>query len=104
MVLFVIKWDILPDRVEAYLKWTESAMRRTLAVPGVVELRAYRLAAGASQVVITYEFTDFAAWVAWYVNEDCQKVLDELKTYTTNIIIELWGPSPAVPKPVRPGG
>jgi len=41
MVLYVLRWDIHPDKVEAYLKWTEGAIRRTLAVPGVVEFRAY---------------------------------------------------------------
>jgi len=62
MVLFVVKWDIHPDKVDAYLKWTETAVPRTLAVPGVVELRAYRAASGAPQAVVTYEFADMAAW------------------------------------------
>ncbi len=41
MVLLVQKWGIHPDKLEAYMKWTESAIQRTLAVPGVVEFRAY---------------------------------------------------------------
>ena len=53
MVLFVMKWDIHPDKSETYLKWTESAIKRTVSGPGVVEFRAYRGATGASQVVIT---------------------------------------------------
>lgn len=40
MVLQVMKWDIHPDKVEAYSKWTEGAIKRTLSVPGVVEFRA----------------------------------------------------------------
>ncbi len=51
MVLFVMKWDIHPDKSETYLKWTESAIKRTVSGPGVVEFRAYRGATGASQVV-----------------------------------------------------
>jgi hypothetical protein len=27
----------------------------------------------------------------------------ELRMFATNISIELWGPSPVVPKPLRPG-
>ncbi len=104
MVLHVMKWDILPDKLEDYLKWTEGAIRRTLAVPGVTEFRAYRPATGASQVVVTYEFADMATWVAWQTHEDTQKVLDELRTLAANVTIELWGPSPVVPKPIRPGG
>jgi quinol monooxygenase YgiN len=103
MVLYVMKWNILPDKVKAYLEWTQSAISRTLAVPGVVEFRAYRPATGASQVVVTYEFADMAAWAAWHDHEDTQKVLDELYTLTTNVSRELWGPSPVVPKPIRPG-
>ncbi len=103
MVLYVMKWDIHPDKAEAYLKFTQGAIPRTLAVPGVVEFRAYRPATGASQVVVTYEFVDLAAWAAYYAHEDIQKVLDELRTLTLNMTTELWEPSPVVPKPIRPG-
>ena len=103
MVLFVMKWDIHPDKVEAYMEWTESAIKRTLAAPGVVEFRAYRPVSGASQVVVTYEFADLATWAAWNGNEDVQKVLEELRTLALNVNIEVWGPSPVVPAPIRPG-
>jgi quinol monooxygenase YgiN len=104
MVLAILKWDIHPDKVEAYLEWTQGAIRRTLAVPGVVEFRAYRPASGTSQVVITYEFADLASWAAWYGHEGTQKVLDELHTLALDVTLELWGPSPVVPAPIRPGG
>ena len=103
MVLFVIKWDIHPDKVEDYLKWTESAIKRTLAVPGVVEFRAYRPVTGASKVAVTYEFADLAAWAAWRSNEDVQEVLNELPTLALNVNTEIWGPSPVVPASIRPG-
>jgi antibiotic biosynthesis monooxygenase (ABM) superfamily enzyme len=103
MVLHVLKWDIHPDKVEAYIKWTESAIKRTLAVPGVVEFRAYRPVTGTSQVVVTYEFADLASWAAWYSSEDIQKVVNERRTLTLNESNELWGPSPVVPAPIRPG-
>ena len=103
MVLWIMKWDIHPDKAEAYLKWTEGAIKRTLGVPGIVEFRAYRPVTGASQVVVTYEFADLATWAAWYGNEDVQKVQDELHTLALNVNTELWGPSPVVPAPIRPG-
>lgn len=104
MVLYIVKWDIHPDKVEAYQRWTKSAIERTLAVPGVIEFRAYRTSVGSLQVVITYEFADLATWAAWRANTEVEKVLDELRTLTTNVTSELWGPSPVVPKPIRPGG
>jgi hypothetical protein len=73
-------------------------------VPGVVEFRGYRPATGSFQVVVTYEFADLSAWAAFYAHADVQKVLDELHTVALNITMELWGPSPVVPKPIRPGG
>jgi len=103
MVLYVVKWDIHPDKVEAYLKWTEGAMKRSLAVPGVVEFRAFRGAAGTQQVILTYEFADMAAWAAWHTSEEMQKIIDETYTLAMNVMAELWGPSPVVPVPIRPG-
>ena len=102
MVLYVMKWDVPSDREEAYQKWFEGAIQRTLDVPGVVEFRAYRPTNGNSQVVATYEFSNLAAWSAFYAHEDIQKAWEELKTFTTNLSTELWGPSPDVPEPIRP--
>jgi len=102
-VLYVEKWNIRPDKMEAYAQWTESAIRRTTAAPGVIEFRGYRPATGTHQVVITYEFANLAAWAAWYTNEEIQKVRNELRSLVTDLDLELWGPSPIVRAPVRPG-
>lgn len=101
MVLYIMRWDVHPDKADAYLKWTESAIKRTV-VPGVVEFRGYRPASGSSQIAVTYEFPDMAAWAAWQVKEDTQKVQNELRTLALNVTTELWGPSPVVPAPIRP--
>lgn len=103
MVLYVIKFDIHPDKVDAYLDWATNAIRRELAHPGVVEFRAYRPVTGAHQVVITYEFVDMASWAIWQENEEVAKVRNELHTLALNVDIELWGASPVVPAPIRPG-
>ena len=103
VVLAVMKWNIHPDKREAYLKWTEGAIKRTLAVPGVIEFRGYRGLAGDAEVVVTYEFADLPTWAAWRGNEGIRKVLDELYTVALNVTTELWGPSPVVPEPIRPG-
>ncbi|MDM8540899.1 hypothetical protein QUF90_07405 [Desulfococcaceae bacterium HSG9] len=97
------KWDIRPEKAEAYQEWAPSAISRQLAVPGVVEFRAYRPATGCHQVAVTYEFADMQDWASWYYNEEIQKVFDEGRTYMANMSVELWGPSPIVPEPIRPG-
>ena len=104
MVLYVIKYDIHPDKTEEFQKWTESAIQRILAVPGVTEFRAYRTSVGSNQVVCTFEFADMAAWAAWADNEDVKKVNQENFALALNMESELWGPSEVVPKPIRPRG
>jgi antibiotic biosynthesis monooxygenase (ABM) superfamily enzyme len=103
MVLQVTKYDIHPDKAEAYLKWSETAIKRNLSAPGVVEFRAYRPVSGSFQLVTTYEFADLATWAAWYSHPEIQKSLAELHTLALNITNEVWGPSPVVPAPIRPG-
>ena len=104
MVLYLYRYDIHPLKAEAYNEWTKSALPRTLAIPGLVEFRAYRPVAGTCQVVLTYEFADLAAWAAWRAHEDNQPLMDELYTYATNVSTEVWGASPVVPEPIQPGG
>jgi len=104
MVVQVVRWNYHPDKLEAGARWQQGAIQRTLAVPGVVEFRAYRPTSGASRYLVTYEFADLGAWAAWYGHEETQKVLDELHTLALDVTLELWGPSPVVPQPIRPGG
>jgi len=104
MVLYTIKWNIHPDKAEEYGPWAKGAIQRTLGAGGVTEFRGYRPASGAFQVVVTYEFADMAAWAAWHETEAVQTVLTELHTLANDVTMELWGPSPIVPQPIRPGG
>ena len=103
MVLYCLKWNIHPDKVESYSAWAQSAIRRTLAAGGVTEFRGYRPASGAFEVVVTYEFADMAAWATWHGRDDVQQVIAELRTMTSHVTVDLWGPSPIVPQPIRPG-
>ncbi len=102
MVLYVMSWNIHPDKEEEYPKWAQSAIQRYLKIPGVVEFRGYRTVAGRRQVVITFEFVDMNAFAAWQGSQDVQKITAEAFTMTLNLKVELWGPSPIVPKPIRP--
>lgn len=85
------------------MEWTKGAIPRNLAVPGVVEFRAYRPVSGAHQMIITYEFADLAAWAAFYDHKDIQQSLDEARGFTTDLTAELRGASPVVPEAIRPG-
>jgi heme-degrading monooxygenase HmoA len=104
MVLNVIKWNVLPGKAEAYAEWAQSAIPTILGQSGLVEFRGYRPVTGEHQIVVTYEFADLAAWAAWQENETIAGLVDELRQYATDLSVELWGPSPVVPQPIRPGG
>jgi len=104
MVLYVQRYEILPGKTEEFIEWAKAAIPQILAVPGLVEMRSYRTQAGNSQVVTTYEFADMAAWAAWQYSETMQQMLVESRASMMNVSAELWGPSPVVPEPLRPGG
>ena len=104
MLLYVIKWNVHPDKGEAYAAFAKRAIPQTVGVPGLVEFRGYRPASGSSQVVVTYEFADMAAWSNWYNHDNVQQVIAELRTVAGDVTMEIWGPSPIVPQPIRPAG
>ena len=99
MVLQVMKWNVHPDKADAYIKWAEKAINRTLT-PKVKEFRAYRPITGDSQVATTYEFENLTIWAEWHSNEEVQKVMSEFRTLALDIKIDVWGPSPVAAKPV----
>ncbi len=102
MVLYVIKWDILPGMDEAYQEWAKKATEMSLKLPGVIEFRAFRSLIGGNQVCCTYEFNDMETWASWLANEEFQNHFQKGREYWTNMSQELYGPSPIVPKPIRP--
>lgn len=103
-VMCMIKYNIHPDKTEEFPKWAQTAIQSTLAAPGVVEFRAFRTTVGSNQIVCTYEFADMASYAAWADHENVKKTYQETFAMGVNVTSELWGPSPLVPKPIRPGG
>jgi len=99
-VLEVMKYEVPGDKLEAYSKWSEGAVKRLL-IPPLIEFRAYRPVVGASLAVIIGEFADLAAWAAWRSNKEIERVYGELLTFAVSVTSEVWGPSPVVPKPIR---
>jgi len=103
MVIYVMKWDLLPNaEKEGYTTWSPTAIGRLLKVPGVQEFRAYRTVASDRQIVCTYEFKSMSDFSAWQESADVQAVRTELYQYANHVTCELWGPSPVVPEPIRP--
>ena len=103
MVLYLQKYDVVPGKTDEFIEWAKTAIPRIMSVPGLVEFRSYRPAVSDRQIANTYEFADMTAWAEFLNSETVQQVLNEVRTYTVNFSSELWGPSPVVPEPLRPG-
>jgi hypothetical protein len=77
-------------------------------IAGVAGRRSRQPSMRSSRQIVTvspatFEFADLADWAAWSSSEQSQQVLSEMRTMTLNLDIEVWGPSPLVPQPVRSG-
>jgi heme-degrading monooxygenase HmoA len=102
MVLAVAKYDIQPDKFDAYIEWARSAIPEIMAVPGIRELRSYRPIAGAGFIIVTAEFASLADYAAWAESETMVRIINERRTFSFNETSELWGASPTAPDPIRP--
>ena len=95
--------NLRPERADEYINhWIPAAIERIRAIPGLVELRAYRPVAGSHQIAATYEFADMSAFAAYVSNDDFQNLMMEVRAFVTNVSTEVWGPSPLAPEPIRP--
>jgi antibiotic biosynthesis monooxygenase (ABM) superfamily enzyme len=101
-VLAVVKSDLRPEMAVAWAEYAKVNIPVLLTIPGLVEHRVYRTIAGSSFYVATYEFTDLVAYAAWRSHPESERIWVEAHTYLENISVELWGPSPVVPAPLRP--
>ena len=97
-------YDLLPgiDR-QAYVAWSKGASATMLQAPGLVEMRVHRNLLGSPQVRLTLVWQTLADWAKFAESAERQKLDAELLQFAANIHIELWGPSPVVPEPLRPG-
>lgn len=101
-VLQVTKFDVRPEMTAAYVEWAMPSVQAQLSVPGVIEMRNYRPVTGCSQVAVTCEFADLATYAAWRTHPEIERVAAEARKYVEKISVEIWGPSPAAPAPLRP--
>ena len=58
---------------------------------------------GSPQVRLTLVWQTLADWAKFAESPERQRLDSELFKFATHIGVELWGPSLAVPEPLRPG-
>jgi hypothetical protein len=97
-------YDLLPGiDQQAYLEYGKRAFATMLKAPGIVEIRVYRSLLGSPQVRLSLVWQTLADWAKFAESPERQRLDSELFKFATNIGVELWGPSPTVPEPLRPG-
>jgi len=86
----------------AYLAFVNNAVERERHAEGFLELRAHRSIVGSRQVRVTHVWKSLADW-AKFVDSAENRALDaELRSFVENVEMQIWGPSPVMPEPVRP--
>ena len=74
-----------------------------LKAPGLIEYRAYRNALGSPFGRATTVWQSMTDWAKFVETKEWAELEAKSRTFQTNIHVEIWGVSPLVPKPLRPG-
>jgi|SRR3990172_1147108 len=103
MIEVAFTYDFHPNiDEEAYAKLAKRATMMMLSSKGFIEFRAHRNITGSPHVRRTSVWESLADWAALAQNPEFQKLTAEFRTYVNNLDVQLWGPSPLVPEPIRP--
>jgi len=97
-------YDLLPGiDQQAYQEWAKKAIAFVMQSPGLIEFRANRNVLGSPFVRSTTVWQTLTDWANFAQSEEWEKIAAELRdSFGVNIRVEIWGPSPIVPEPLRP--
>jgi heme-degrading monooxygenase HmoA len=103
MIEVVMTHDFLPGAdPKVWEEFSRKAVGQVLNAPGLVELRASRNMLGGAQVRTTTVWRTLADWAKFAEDAGYRSLEAEMRSMATNIQVEVWGPSPVVPEPLRP--
>jgi len=103
MVEMNMTYDFVPGTdPRAWEAFAKKAITAILKAPGVVEFRANRNLLGTPQVRTATVWQTLADWGHFSESAEWHALEAEMRASVTNIRVELWGPSPIVPAPLRP--
>ena len=102
MVEVAFTYDFLPGVDEkAYARLAKNATRMMKAAEGFVEFHAHRNMLGSPHVRRTSVWQSFAHYAAFAETPDFQKLTADFRAYVTRLDVQVWGPSPLVPQPIK---
>jgi hypothetical protein len=88
---------------QGYFEWMKKAIVPALTSKGIVEVRAYRNIKENQGVLVVGLWEKLEDWAVFSQSGGWQSLISTLQsTFANNIRIEVWGPSPVIPVPLRP--
>ena len=104
MIEVHLSYNVKPDiDAQGYYEWMKTAIVPTLKSHGVVEVRAYRSVKESQGVLVVGLWEKLEDWTDYSQSEGWNSFFSPLQsTFATNIRMEVWGPSPLIPAPLRP--
>jgi heme-degrading monooxygenase HmoA len=104
MVEVVLLYDL--ERgvdLQAYVAWAKKTIGAVLKAPGIIEFRATRNLLGSPYVRSISVWKTLADWEKFYESDAWKAAEAELRAkFATVIRVELYGPSPVAPVPLKP--
>jgi len=103
MIEVAFTYDFIPNfDVAAYTKVARDATQIMLSSKGFIEFRANRNMMGSPNVRRTSVWQSLSDYAVMVQSPEFQKVTQEFRKFVTNIDVQIWGPSPISPDPIRP--
>jgi len=103
MIEVNMTYDFAPGAdMSAYAEWARRTVATIMQVPGLVEFRAHRNILGTPYVRSTTVLQSMTDWVNFSESEAWQTIEAGLRSFTVNLTVEMWGPSPIISEPLRP--
>lgn len=95
--------DLLPGIYhQTYFEYSKQAISTILQASGVVEIRSNRGLVDSPQLGLIKVWQSLPDWAKFAESSERQKLESELLKFAMNIVINIMGPSPVLPEPLRP--
>jgi heme-degrading monooxygenase HmoA len=103
MVEVSMTYDFVPGVDEqAFAEFATKVVSALRQAPGFVELRGNRNMLGSPQAKGTSVWQTMADWARFSESDEYRALDAAFRGFVTNLKVDIWGPSPVLPEPIRP--